>query len=159
MIMTCERAGARAMTDNRGTPVRMSIHERGASEALRHKWIESEKAGRDLGDWAIRHWIKRYWPAFLRERWIEHLEGEVFWAELDRGDFGLLQHEFLDSSVRDEIIRRIKSGGENLDILCWSHERKLSLDELREVLRILERLDINSRRLECRLEASVSNAG
>jgi hypothetical protein len=147
------------MAETSGTPEGMSIHERGASEALRHKWIESEKAGRDLGDAAIRHWIKRYWNAFLRERWVEHLEGRVFWNELDRGDFGLLQHEFLDSKVRDEIIRRLKSGGENLDILCWSHERKPTREELREVLRILERLDINSRRLEFRFEASLSHAG
>ena len=159
MLMTCERPNARLLAEEAGNPVRMSIHERGAREALRHKWIESEKAGRDLGDWAIHHWIKRYWNAFLRERWIEHLEGHVFWTELDRSDFGLLQHEFLDSGVRDEIIRRIKSGGENLDILCWYHDRKLSREELWEVLHILERLDINSRRLECRLEASRAQAG
>jgi hypothetical protein len=151
MVMTCERSSACAMMDDAGTPVHMSIHERGASEALRHKWIESEKAGRDLGDQAIRQWIARHWHSFLRERWIEHLEGCLFWAEFDPDDFGLLQHEFLDSKVRDEILRRIKSGGENLDILCWSHERKLGRDERWDVLRILERLDINSRRLECRL--------
>jgi hypothetical protein len=157
MITTCERTSACVIADPSGTPVRLSIHERGAVEALRHKWIESEKAGRDLGDAAIRHWIKRHWNAFLRERWIEHLEGRIFWTELDQGDFGLLQHEFLDSKVRDEIIRRLKTGGENLDILCWSHERKLAREELWEVLHILERLDINSRRLEFRLEASLSH--
>lgn len=159
MLMTCDRLNARSRAEVSGIPIRLSIYECGACEALRHKWIESEKAGYDLGDWAIRHWIKRYWNAFLRERWIEHLEGRVLWTELDQGDFGLLQHEFLDSEVRDEIIRRIKSGGENLDILCWYHDRKLSREELWEVLHILERLDINSRRLECRLEASRAQAG
>jgi len=146
------------MSDDSPNPMRMSIHDRGAIEALRHKWIESEKVGRDLGDHAIRQWIKKHWNAFLRERWVEHLEGRIFWSELDRGDFGFLQREFLDSKVRDEIVRRIKSGGENLDILCWSHERKLTREELWEVLNILERLDINGRRLECRLESTLSHA-
>lgn len=29
-------------------------------EIERHKWIESEKAGRDLGNEAIKDWIKRF---------------------------------------------------------------------------------------------------
>jgi hypothetical protein len=159
MLMACDRLNARSRAEVSGIPIRLSIYECGACEALRHKWIESEKAGYDLGDWAIHHWIKRYWNAFLRERWIEHLEGRIFWTELDQGDFGLLQCEFLNSKVRDEIIRRIKSGGENLDILCWYLERKHSREELREVLHILERLDINNHRLEYRLEAGRSQAG
>ena len=147
------------MAEVSGILVRLSSYVCGACEALRHKWIESEKAGYDLGDRAIHHWIKRHWNAFLRERWIEHLEGRIFWSELDHDDFGLLQYEFLNSKVRDEIIRRIKSGGENLDILCWYLEREPSGEELREVLHILERLDINNHRLEYLLEASRLQAG
>lgn len=158
MVIACERSEACPWTGPHGTNPRMSIHERGASEALRHKWIESERAGRDLGERAIRDWIKRHWHAFLRACWVEHLEGRVFWAELDSGDFGILQHEFLDSQVRDEIVRRIKAGGENLDILCWSRDRRLSRDELWEVIHILERLDINSKRLECLLDSCLAHA-
>lgn len=29
-------------------------------EINKHKWIESEKANRDLGDSAIKDWIKKY---------------------------------------------------------------------------------------------------
>lgn len=33
-----------------------------------HKWIESEKAGRDLGDEAVKDWIDKHAAAF-REKW------------------------------------------------------------------------------------------
>lgn len=35
-------------------------------EIARHKWIESERAGRDLGDQAVRDWIARYAPTFRK---------------------------------------------------------------------------------------------
>lgn len=35
-------------------------------EMLRHKWIESEKAGRDLGQEALFDWVKRYAGEFRR---------------------------------------------------------------------------------------------
>ena len=38
-------------------------------EMLKHKWIESEKAGADLGKDAINDWIKRY--AAEWRRWKE----------------------------------------------------------------------------------------
>lgn len=39
-------------------------------EINRYKWIESEKAGRDLGDSAVREWILKYAAAF-RQQWEE----------------------------------------------------------------------------------------
>src|SRR5258707_15168475 len=96
--------------------VRMSVQDRGAVEAQRHKWIESEKAGRDLGEWAIRGWVRSHWNGFLREKWLEHLEGRTFWIELDHDDFGLLQREFRDSALIGEILGRLKAGQENLDV-------------------------------------------
>src|SRR5262249_48834436 len=50
-------------------------------EEQRHKWIESEKAGYDLGDLAIRQWALCHWQGFVRARWLEHLEGKRFWVE------------------------------------------------------------------------------
>ncbi len=135
--------------------IRMSVHDRGAVEAQRHKWIESEKAGRDLGEWAIRGWVRHHWNGFLREKWLEHLEGRTFWIELDHDDFGLLQRAFQDSELIGEILWRLKSGQENLDILNWAIDEGL---EMPEVLEILETLDINSRRIECLLEARLSQA-
>ena len=37
-------------------------------EILKHKWIESEKAGYDLGDQAVWDWVKNYAGEF-REYW------------------------------------------------------------------------------------------
>jgi hypothetical protein len=136
-------------------PTRLSVHERCRLEAERHKWIESEKAGRDLGEWAIRCWVREHWNGFLRERWLEHLQGRNFWIELDHDDFGLLQRAFRDSALIDEIIRRLKCGWENLDILIWARDDRLPMDE---VLEILESLDINSRRIECQLETRLSQS-
>lgn len=134
-------------------PLRRSLHEAGMSEAQRHKWIESEKAGRDLGDWAMRSWFRHHWPRFVRQCWVEHLEGRVYWNELDHGDFGIIQAgQTGSSSLEREILRRIKVGGENLDILCWSHEHHLPCDQVWKVLELLERLDINAHRVECRLQ-------
>ena len=137
---------------------KLSLHDRSALEALRHKWIESEKAGRDLGELAIRNWIRHHWNGFLRAKWIEHLEGRTYWIELDHDDFGLLQREFRDSTMVANILDRLKRGEENLSILIWAREFSFNLCE---VIEILEILDINSVRIESRLESRLiqSQAG
>ncbi len=141
------------MPDVSRSGLRMSVHDRGAAEAQRHKWIESEKAGRDLGEWAIRCWVRQHWNGFLREKWLEHLEGRTFWIELDHDDFGLLQRAFRHSELIAEILDRLKSGQENLDVLNWAIDHRR---DMREVFEILETLDINSRRIECLLEKRLS---
>jgi hypothetical protein len=114
-------------------------------EALRFKWIESEKAGHDLGEAAIKRWVQIHWWGYLRARWLEHLEGKKFWVELDRGDFGLLQREFQDQSLLlDRILDRLKAGQENLDIILWAQDWGLPVEL---VIDMLAALDINSRRL------------
>jgi hypothetical protein len=129
---------------------KLSVYLDGEQEAQRYKWIESEKAGRDLGEAAIRRWVQDHWWGYLRARWVEHLQGRRFWVELDRGDFGLLQREFHDDSVLlDRILDRLKAGKENLDILLWAQEWGICTDP---VIRILEALDINSRRLAHRFD-------
>jgi hypothetical protein len=135
---------------------RLSVRDRGSEEAQRFKWIESEKAGRDLGEWAIRSWVREHWNGFLRARWLEHLQGRTFWIELDHNDFGLLQHEFQDSKLIDEILSLLKAGKENLNVLNWALDNHLAMEE---VLEILEALDINSRRIEFLLDSRLSHAG
>lgn len=44
----------------------------------------------------------------------------------------------------DRILDRLKSGQENLDVILWAIEWSVPMDK---VIRILEALDINSRRL------------
>src|SRR6202795_276908 len=122
----------------------------GEEEAFRFKWIESEKAGFDLGEAAIRRWVQCHWWGYLRARWLEHLQGKRFWVELDRGDFGLLQRKFHDNSLLlDRILDRLKTGQENLDIIVWSQNWGIAP---LGVLQILEALDINSRRLAHRFD-------
>src|SRR3954470_18193804 len=122
--------------------VRMSVHDQGEQEAKRHKWIESEKAGRDLGEWAIRCWVRQHWNGFLRERWLEHLQGRTFLIELDHDDFGLLPRTFPHSDLLNAILMRLKAGQETLNILTWAIDERLPMVQ---VLEILEMLDINSR--------------
>jgi hypothetical protein len=125
------------------------LNEYGEEEARRFKWIESEKAGRDLGEMAIRTWIRTHWNGFLRQRWLEHLQGKMFWIELDQGDFGLLRTTFQSSPWIDPILDHFKHGRENLDILLWARKNRLPMGE---VIEILETLDVNSRRIECRFD-------
>jgi hypothetical protein len=127
-----------------------SVYEDSQREAERYKWIESEKAGYDLGENAIRRWVKDHWSGYLRARWLEHLQGKTFWIELDRGDFGLLKRDFLEQSLLlDRIVDRLKAGQENLNIIVWAHDWAVPTDD---VLAILEALDINSRRLAHRFD-------
>jgi len=134
----------------------MSVHDQGEQEAKRYKWIESEKAGRDLGEWAIRCWVREHWNGFLRARWLEHLQGRTFWIELDHNDFGLLEREFQDSLLIEEILARLKTGQENLNVLIWAIDNGLRMED---VMEILEALDINSRRIEFLLDSRLAQAG
>ena len=127
-----------------------SVFVDGEQEALRFKWIESEKAGFDLGEAAIRRWVQCHWCGYLRARWLEHLEGKQFWEELDRGDFGLLQRRFHENTLLlDRILDRLKAGQENLDIILWGLQWGVNLTDVRD---ILQALDINSRRLVHRFD-------
>lgn len=130
---------------------KLSVYEDSQREADQYKWIESEKAGYDLGETAIRRWVKEHWSGYLRARWLEHLQGKTFWIELDRNDFGLLQRAFLDKPLLlDRIVDRLKAGQENLNIILWSHDWCIATED---VLAVLEALDINSRRLSHRFDS------
>ena len=131
---------------------RLSVYADCEREADTFKWIESEKAGCDLGEDAIRRWVREHWWGYLRAKWVEHLQGRRFWVELDRGDFGLLQREFHDDDLLlDRILDRLKSGQENLQVLCWASQWRIPMEP---VVRILTALDINSRRLAHRFEGA-----
>jgi hypothetical protein len=125
-----------------------SLRKEAIREAEEYKWIESEKAGRDLGENAIWGWVQRHWNGFLRAKWLEHLEGVNFWVELKHEDFGLLTRQFQGSPFIGEIVRQLKTRGENLSIILWALEKKCPMDEIRA---ILKSLDINSARIELEL--------
>lgn len=129
-----------------------SVYTECIEEENRHKWIESEKAGYDLGEGCIRQWVRKHWTVYLRTRWVEHLQGKCFWVELDRGDFGLLQHEFKDQKeLLDAILDQLKSGKENLHVILWALDSRIPTEPVHE---ILNALDVNSRRLAHRFDAA-----
>jgi len=131
--------------EERSSVQRLSVYADSQEEIDAFKWISSQKAGYDLGDSAIKQWVREHWRGYLRARWLEHLQGQRYWIELDRGDFGLLRREFpADGPLLTTILEKLKVGQENLDILCWARNEAVCTDS---VVNILESLDINSRRL------------
>jgi len=137
-----------------GFPVDVcSVYVEGKIEALRYKWIASEKAQRDLGPPAINHWIQNHWHEYLRARWLEHVQGKRYWMEFERNSFGVLEKQFPDPLLLDRIVDRLKAGQENLDVIQWALSWSVSVDR---VIEILEAVDVNSCRLSCRFSESDS---
>jgi hypothetical protein len=129
---------------------RYSVFQESRHEIDSFKWIESERVGYDLGETAIRQWVLDHWRGYLRARWLEHLQGKKYWIELDRGDFGLLSRAFCsERQLLDTILEQLKAGQENLDVLYWANQQQVCTEP---VVRILEALDINSRRLLYKFE-------
>jgi hypothetical protein len=145
-----EVAGVREQARGLIPMEKLSVYVDGEQEALRYKWIVSEKAGRDLGEDARREWFKKHWWGYLKARWLEHLQGKRFWVELDCVDYGLLERKFQeDSLLLDRILDRLKIGKENLDVILWAQEFGLPIEK---VLVILEALNINACRLAHRYD-------
>ena len=121
-----------------------NLFREASQEAERHKYLESEKAGRDLGPAAIEDWQRRHWTLWLRHRWLEHLLGVACWEEFEPERFGRLRALFgAHARLLDEIIDRVRRGAENIDILCWAAiERR----DLSAVLRVLTELRLNETR-------------
>jgi hypothetical protein len=134
-----------------GVMVKLSVWAESKREIDSYKWIESEKVGYDLGESAVRRWIKDHWHGYLRSRWLDHLQGKTFWVELDRNDFGLLQQRFQpQSELLNAILQRLKACQENLHIFLWAHDTDLPIED---VISILEAIDINSKRLSYQFES------
>ena len=124
----------------------LSVYEEGLREAERHKWIESEKRGADLGETALGEWYRRHWAGFCRSKCLEHLVGSQSWKEFAHDDFGLIERLLVaDDLLLDRILDRIQFGMENLDVIGWSLDWGISNSRVRE---ILTQLDINRARLQ-----------
>jgi len=119
-------------------------------EVQRHRWIESEKAKRDLGRAAEADWIKRFWFPFCRLRRIEHIEGVRCWFEFSRDDFAKMTRRILENdSLAMTILEMMKRGHrpviENLEVMLWALDEGLPMEQVRE---ILESIHINLARLD-----------
>jgi hypothetical protein len=124
----------------------LSLYEEGLREAERHKWIESQKRGMDLGEWALGDWYRRYWPIFCRLKCLEHLAGGRVWREFAADDYGLVGKLLEQRDLLLELILdRAHCGMENLDIICWAHDWGMPMER---VIRILEQLNLNRAQLD-----------
>lgn len=124
----------------------LSVLQEGLREAERHKWIESEKQGSDVGPLALGQWYRRYWPHYCRGKCLEHLSGRQHWREFGGDDFGLVPRLLVENDLLlDRILDRILHGHENLDIILWAQDWGLPVDA---VLSVLHQLNINRSLLE-----------
>ena len=124
----------------------LSLHEEGLREAERHKWIESQKCGCDLGHWAVQEWFAVHWPGFCRCKRIEHVQGRQRWAEFEARQFGRLWDLIVEGDLlTDRILDRVHCGMENLDIIVWAYRWGLPIPR---VINILSQLDINDARID-----------
>ena len=123
-----------------------SLYSAALEEALRHKWIESQKHGHDLGDAALKDWFRRHWLPFCRSKRLEHVEGMQQWSEFALGEFGqVFQLVVLGDVLIDRILDRMEHGYDNLEIINWALAWGLPMPR---VLAYLELIDINRARLE-----------
>ena len=123
-----------------------SVYDEAWKEAERHKWIESQKHGRDLGELAIKDWYRAYWYQYCRCRRLEHLGGHRRWREFGDEKFGQLYSLIVAGDLLvDRILDRVYAGHENLHILNWALDWGLPMPR---VIDILTQLDVNRARLE-----------
>jgi hypothetical protein len=123
----------------------LRVYEEANRAIQEYKWIESEKAGRDLGVNAARDWVESNWRTFCRSRLVQHLRGEVFFDEFGTESFGSLSGGFGEvTELLNFVLERIKEGAENLDLLRWACQEHMPLHQLLQVLKVV---DINGRRL------------
>jgi hypothetical protein len=119
-----------------------------AIQALeRHKWIESQKAGGNVGSRAYDDWLDRCWKGWTRSKLLEHLYGWRCWAAFDESDFGLFVRSTVEHHVAREVLEQVAEilagGGENLDVINWAVGNGAELDA---ILWLLDRIDINAKR-------------
>jgi hypothetical protein len=118
-----------------------SLFQRALREAHRHKYLESQKAGRDLGHAAIEDWHRRHWTIWLRHRWLEHLLGTACWEEFERVRFGRLRALFsAHEHLLDEVVGMVRRGAENADVLWWAAKENRDIPA---VVRMLIELRLN----------------
>lgn len=128
------------------SPVPRSLYSAALEEAQRHKWIESQKHGHDLGDTALKDWFRRFWLPFCRTRRLEHVEGMQRWVEFAEQEFGQVFQLIMDDDLLcDRILDRMEHGFDNLEIINWGLEWGLPMPR---VIDLLELIDINRARLE-----------
>ena len=123
----------------------LRVYEEAEQAIQEYKWIQSERAGRDLGADAELDWVQRNWTTFCRARLVRHLRGEVHFEEFGADCFGVLSGRFGElKGLLDLVLERLQQGAENLDLIRWGNQQQLPINQLVEVL---VAADINRHRL------------
>ena len=122
-----------------------SLYHEAWVEALKHKWIESQKYGYDLGEKAIHDWYRLYWYRFCRLKQLEHLEGKQIWKEFNQEQFGLFPVlKQRGDQIAIQIMNHVAEFKENLEIIFWAGHSGLPLNQ---VTSLLTSIDVNSAQL------------
>jgi len=128
---------------------------RALREAQVYKHSKQWAAKKELGDAPVEEWFRLYWPAWYRDRWVEHLTGKHMWKEFGEADFDLVASKDFkpDSELALRIISNLNKHkdniSENLGLLVWANG---AAQDMAHVLHILKRLDINDHRTSCEPE-------
>lgn len=122
-----------------------SLTAHALAEMERHRWIESERAGHDLGQETYHDWLRRSWTGWVRACLLQHLSGWRRWTAFSKRHYALFRRGSVERQVPTRILRSVADilvrGGENLDVLNWAVEQR---EELEAVIWLLERIDINA---------------
>lgn len=85
------------------------------------------------------------WHQWVCARLMEHLRGERFWEELDRGDYGLLRQGWhANLELVEAVVTRMATGSDSIGVLTWATATEQPLDD---VVAVLRTVDGNVRRL------------
>lgn len=99
----------------------------GLVEACKHKLIESQRFGEDLGMLSVKDWCSRHWRTFQRFRRIEHVFGEKYYRQFPAVEFGVWKdREREEGSVFDLVLGAFECCMENLQFVEWARSQKLS---------------------------------
>lgn len=121
-------------------------------QAQSHKHEMQVRYSRDFGDEPMVEWFHKNWRCWYRERWVEHLTGKRNWTEFGQEDFNLVSKKGFVPDV--ELVARIignlnrhrDNASENLGIIMSAVRDG---QDMNDVMAILRRLDINSKRPDC----------
>lgn len=120
---------------------------RAMREAQKHRY---EKCKSDTNsDQVVEAWFGCNWAKFYRERWIEHLTGKKKWDDFPVEDFDVINnHEKdMDHNLVVRIISCLNKHNdnisENLGIVINAVDSGYNM---REVLKILKKIDMNNKR-------------
>lgn len=70
---------------------RKCLYRYGSMEAENYRRARAEAERRDPGRRAVREWNEKFWWDWCLKRFLEHLQGEMFWEQFDDATFAILR--------------------------------------------------------------------